>query len=69
MPESIKNLLQRIADQTASSGDRCVASGKSIAWTTNVVVLSLQAIAESRARIAGAGQPAGDCRLAAIARR
>lgn len=63
MPESIKNLLQRITDQTASSGERCVASGESIALTTNVVVLSRQVIAESRARIAQAGQPAGYCRL------
>ena len=60
MPESIKNLLLRRADQIASSGERCVSSGESIAFTTKIVVLSCQMIAESRAKIARTGEPGGD---------
>ena len=67
MPEFIKNLLKRGADRIAPSDERCAASRESILLTTKVIVLSRQAIADSRAQIVRVGQSVGD-RLAAAAR-
>ena len=60
MPESIQNLLQRRADQIASSGEPCVASRESVIFSAKIVVVSRQAIADTRAQITRAGQPRVD---------
>jgi hypothetical protein len=60
VPESLRNFLQRRADQIASSHERCVASGESVAFSAKIVVVSRRAIADSRAQIARVGEAAGD---------
>jgi hypothetical protein len=59
VPESLKNLSQRRADQIASSRERCVAAGESIAFTTKIVLVSQQMIGDSRAKI-GRAEPMRD---------
>lgn len=52
MPESIENRLQRIHGQIETSVELSIASNESITLTTNIVVVSKELIARSRAQIA-----------------
>jgi hypothetical protein len=63
VPESIKNLLERRADQIASSAERCAASRESVALSAKIVVVSRRTIADSRAQIVRVGQPVGGWHL------
>jgi hypothetical protein len=52
VPEFIKNLLWRTEGRIEASGERCVASNESITLATNIVLVSKEVIARSRAQIA-----------------
>ena len=51
MPDSIKILLSRTSDRIQASGERCIAANMRIMQTTELVAISRNMLAHSRARL------------------
>ena len=51
MSDSVKILLSRTPDQIQASGERCIAANMRIMQTTELVAISRNMLAHSRARL------------------
>jgi hypothetical protein len=51
LPDSVKILLSRTSDQIQASGQRCIAANRRIMQTTELVAISRNMLAHSRARL------------------
>ena len=51
MPDSIKILLSRTSDRIEASGERCIAANVRMMQTTELVAISRNMLARSRARL------------------